>query len=345
MSQYVNHFKSYVSTHYGASVRKYRCKQIHREICTSQEENMETVSEFHVFALQDITSNGIDHAYPKGRRPECVAKRAEFHAKYGLYNFNKFTKVYAREQAIWSASKTLENQEKMFFVQIGAINAILTIHKIAFKFISELSDGLLLLQYSKTYEYEEVITSLKYYDPEYYPRQDKMIRAVAITMQNIKEFRDLCIIYFATRPQLIYQLAPPVFDIYMKTHGTFEDAVYGRQLAANGWLSQELGIITGEFYETAWKNRWASVIKRFRPLEGSRFVALPTDICEMIAGFITKVDIGEPFWDYISRVYDAETRSVKTEFAHTCKITAIDTTRTGPYTQRMSFKIEMMQYL
>lgn len=345
MSRFVNHFKSYVSVHYGASVRKYRCKKIHEEIYTSQEENMETVSEFHVFALKDITSNGIDHAYPKGRRPECVAKRAEFHAKYGLYNFNKFMKVYAREQAIWVASKTLEDKEKMFFVQLGAINAILTIHEIAFKFISELSDNLLLLQYSKTYEYEEVITSPDFCDAEKYPRRQKMIRAVAKTMQTIKEFRGLCTMHFATRPHLIYQLAPPVFDIYMKTHGTFEDAVYGRQLAANGWLSQELGIITGEFYETVWKNRWASLIKRFRPLEGSRFVALPTDICEMIAGFITKVDIGEPFWDYISRIYDTETRSIKTEFAHTCKIVAIDTIRTSPYTQRISFKIEMMQYL
>jgi hypothetical protein len=85
---YTPYTKTYTTEHIGAYNRKYRCRQIHKEV--TRKESIVPASfmglftgqiTYNVFALQDITDINAKLIYPVGKTDEAIAGRMQFHER------------------------------------------------------------------------------------------------------------------------------------------------------------------------------------------------------------------------------------------------------------------------
>jgi len=351
---YIAFSKSYTTQHIGARVQKFRCKQVHSETKVAPQGYLQTAPanfegkvKYEVFALQDITENGRKFAYPKDNSDYSVNKRRMYHETYGPYTEKRFLKIIGNMQTkMKNCQKT--NQEKRFFTIVADAISILKEHIKCFRLCSTIADNLMLVLYAKTFEYEVEINNPKYLNDSIFPRQSKTARTRENLLNSIYDYRSLVDAFLATNTKLIYTLSPIVFLSYMENYGDYEKTSCGIRLARTGWLSTELGSIIKPLHQKNLKNKWLDLLSRFRPIEGEllKFICLPLEVCSIIAEYLSEVkQVGEPFADYMDRIYDNETRCVKTAHAHNCKVTRVRTEVDNIARNFIvTYNVEMMQF-
>ena len=346
---YAPYTKSYTTEHIGAHNRKYRCRQIHKEVTPNQSIVPASFMglftgqiTYNVFALQDITDINEKFAYPRGKTDEAIAGRMQFHERYGKRHVSVLIHLIKTRQSQMKAQASIPNVEKRFFKIVASLCAIIKIHIESFGLGADLSENLMITKYAKTFQYEQELLQAKFNNPYYYPRQEKVRRASDVLRQIIVEYRNVCDEYLSTRPNLIYQLSPIVFAKYMEKYASDELVQYGVRQARNGWMSISIGSIIQPFHERHLKGLWVTILLRICPLESTQ---LPSDVCALIADYLVDVKIGESFSTYMERVYDNVDHWVKPQYAHLCKITGTRSyVSNATRTIHEVVNVEMMQY-
>lgn len=320
-SAYAGFAGSQELTCYGTNVQKFKLRQLEEEKLTTENKT----SVYSVYALKDVTRLRV--VYPSGKAEEYAELRRIFHENYGPYSKKKFCKVTQNQ-----LNKIFHRKPNDAFKTLGNLAALIHTQIVSFRLMRDLSEDLLIVNYSKMFQHENALLNPEYKDPKY--PQEKMRRAMEIVTEFIQAFKILAEEYFITRPNLIYQFTPIVFNSFMERCGNLSHILYGTRLAREGWLSETMGKIVSDWHQEYFN--WKKILSRLLPL--------PSDVCEIIGDYLA-LDIGQPFSKYFKSISDSE-GNIRLEHAHKFRmfqhnILSIHGTREV----RETFTIGLLQYI